>query len=65
MSPVAYTLVFLLLLPLLSGKVLPLIRWVDDAHALFVCPDVTSGVDEVWEWCGQVLTGCGWAVSRV
>ena len=25
------------------GKVPPLLRWVDDEHALLVCPDMTSG----------------------
>lgn len=27
-----------------EGKVQPLIRWVDDEHALLVCPDMTSGM---------------------
>jgi hypothetical protein len=26
-----------------AGKFTPTIRWVDDEHALFVCPDIASG----------------------
>ena len=36
-----------------EGKVSPLIRWVDDQHALFVCPDMSSGrVHDAWLWIG-------------